>query len=64
MPARPPPAGPASAATGTDAHVTAHIKAAHRDVLEYRAVVYGLISPNDRHPVRERTSDVATVDVR
>ncbi|MFD8544582.1 hypothetical protein [Streptomyces sp. NPDC059649] len=50
--------------TGTEARATAHVKAAHRGVLEYRAVVYGLTSPNDRHPVRERTSGPATVHVR
>ncbi len=50
--------------TGTDAEAAAHVKAAHSGVLQYRAVVYGLTSPNDRHPVRERTSDLATVDVR
>ncbi|MEU9118927.1 hypothetical protein AB0C96_03535 [Streptomyces sp. NPDC048506] len=54
----------AVAATGTDAQATAHVKATHRGALQYRAVVYGLTSPNDRHPVRERTSGVATVDVR
>lgn len=51
-------------ATGADARATAHVKAAHRGVLEYRAIVYGLTSPNDRHPVRERTSGPATVHVR
>ncbi|MFI0716483.1 hypothetical protein ACH4SK_39035 [Streptomyces inhibens] len=50
--------------TGTDAQATAHVKARHSSVLEYRAVVYGLTSPNDRHPVRERTSGLATVNVR
>ncbi|MFI0218070.1 hypothetical protein [Streptomyces lydicus] len=50
--------------TGTDARATAHVKAAHRGVLEYRAVVYGLTSPNDSQPVRERTSGPVRVDVR
>ncbi|MFE1774248.1 hypothetical protein [Streptomyces sp. NPDC059008] len=50
--------------TGTDAQAAAHVKAVHRGVLQYRAVLYGLTSPNDGHPVRERASDLATVDVR
>ncbi|MGK4578644.1 hypothetical protein [Kitasatospora sp. HPMI-4] len=51
-------------ATGTDAQATAHVKAAHSGALEYRAVVYGLTGPVDRQPVRERTSDLVTVEVR
>ncbi|KJK55060.1 MULTISPECIES: hypothetical protein [Actinomycetes] len=51
-------------ATGTEAQATAHVKAAHSGVLEYRAVVYGLTSPTDGQPVRERTSGLATVNVR
>ncbi|MGP8303662.1 hypothetical protein ACTPOK_38275 [Streptomyces inhibens] len=51
-------------ATGTDAQATARVEAESSGVLEYRAVVYGLTSPNDSHPVRERTSGPATVDVR
>lgn len=50
--------------TGSDAQATAHVTAAHRGVQEYRAVVYGLSSPTDRHPIRQRTSAPATVDVR
>lgn len=50
--------------TGTDARATAHVKAAHSGVHQYRAVLYGLTGPHDRHPVRERTSDVAKVAVR
>ncbi|MFF4189221.1 hypothetical protein ACFYZ9_39135 [Streptomyces sp. NPDC001691] len=49
---------------GTDAQDVAHIKAAHHGIVEYRAVVYGLTGPTDRHPVRERTSGLATVSVR
>ncbi|MEU6218180.1 hypothetical protein ABZ845_11780 [Streptomyces sp. NPDC047022] len=51
-------------AAGTDAQAAAHVKATHGGVLQYRAVVYGLTSPNDRRPVRERTSSPATVNVR
>ncbi|MFF4284144.1 hypothetical protein ACFY0R_02285 [Streptomyces sp. NPDC001633] len=50
--------------TGTEARATAHVKAAHRGTQQYRAVLYGLTSPHDRHPVRERTSTVAKVAVR
>ncbi|MFH8406968.1 hypothetical protein ACH4FX_19520 [Streptomyces sp. NPDC018019] len=49
---------------GADAQVTAHVKAAHSGVLQYRAVVYGLLTPDDRHPIRQRTSAPATVNVR
>ncbi|OKI06219.1 hypothetical protein A6A06_37595 [Streptomyces sp. CB02923] len=49
--------------TGTDAQVTARVKATHSGVQQYRAVVYGLTSPNDHHPVRQRTSGPATVNV-
>ncbi|MDH6130222.1 hypothetical protein [Kitasatospora sp. GP82] len=52
-------------ARGTDdAQAAAHVKAAHSGVLEYRAAVYGLTGPDDRHPVRERTSGLVAVDVR
>jgi hypothetical protein len=51
-------------ATGSDARATAHGTSAKRGNLEFRAVMYGLTSPHDRHPVRLRTSDVATVHVR
>ncbi|MEV0261412.1 hypothetical protein AB0I49_08710 [Streptomyces sp. NPDC050617] len=47
-----------------DAKAAANVKAARSGALEYRAVVYGLLSPKDKHPVRQRTSDVATVNVR
>ncbi|AOP48484.1 hypothetical protein [Streptomyces lydicus] len=50
--------------TGTEAQATAQVKAAQRGALEYRAIVYGLTSPTDRNPVRERTSAPVTVDVR
>ncbi|MEV8494566.1 hypothetical protein AB0471_37615 [Streptomyces sp. NPDC052002] len=51
-------------AAGTEAQDVARIKAAHSGIVEYRAVVYGLTSPTDRHPVRERTSGLATVSIR
>jgi hypothetical protein len=41
-----------------------HDKAAHRGSQEYRAVIYGLTSPNDHHAVRMRTSGPVTVQVR
>ncbi|BDM69787.1 hypothetical protein HEK616_32740 [Streptomyces nigrescens] len=50
--------------TGTEAKATAHVKATQRGILEYRAIVYGLTSPNDHHPVRERTSGPVKVNVR
>ncbi|MEU3061679.1 hypothetical protein AB0P12_16255 [Streptomyces subrutilus] len=50
--------------TGADARVTARVRATHAGVPEYRAVVYGLTGPHDRHPVRERTSDPVAVHVR
>ncbi|MFD7537581.1 hypothetical protein [Streptomyces sp. NPDC059819] len=49
---------------GTDAQNVTQIKAARTGIVEYRAVVYGLTGPTDGHPVRERTSDTATVSVR
>ncbi|WP_053724602.1 hypothetical protein [Streptomyces sp. WM6378] len=49
---------------GTEARDVAHIKAAREGIVEYRAVVYGLTSPTDHHPVRERTSGLATVSTR
>ncbi|KOU38071.1 hypothetical protein [Streptomyces sp. WM6378] len=49
---------------GTEAQDVMQIKAAHTGIVEYRAVVYGLTTPTDSHPVRERTSDTATVSVR
>ncbi|MFB7504816.1 hypothetical protein [Streptomyces broussonetiae] len=53
-----------SAAVKGDARVTAHGKAAHRGNLEFRAVLYGLTSKHDHHPVRLHASDVVTVHVR
>ncbi|MFI0263606.1 hypothetical protein ACH4OW_31805 [Streptomyces sp. NPDC017056] len=50
--------------TGNGAKVTAHVKAAQRGTQQYRAVVYGLSSPTDRHPIRQRTSDPVTVNIR
>ncbi|MBY8888604.1 hypothetical protein K7472_27730 [Streptomyces sp. PTM05] len=51
-------------ATGSDASVTAHVKAAHKGAQEYHAVLYGQKSRTDRHPVVERTSATATVTIR
>ncbi|MFC1431584.1 hypothetical protein ACEZDB_13110 [Streptacidiphilus sp. N1-3] len=53
----------AVAASGTDARSAAHIRTAHGGVLQFRAVVYGLTTPHDRHPVRERTSGPVRVNV-
>ncbi|MDF2260454.1 hypothetical protein [Streptantibioticus ferralitis] len=53
-----------SAAVKADARVTARGKAAHRGNLEFRAVLYGLTSTHDHHPVRLHASDVVTVHVR
>ncbi|MEU6555189.1 hypothetical protein ABZ915_33650 [Streptomyces sp. NPDC046915] len=53
-----------SAAVEGDARVTAQGTAARRGDLEFRAVLYGLTSRNDQHPVRLHASDVATVHVR
>ncbi|MGW7003664.1 hypothetical protein ACWGCW_12745 [Streptomyces sp. NPDC054933] len=53
-----------SAAVKGDARVTAHGTAAHRGNLEFRAVLYGLTSTHDQHPVRLHASDVVTVHVR
>lgn len=47
-----------------DAQVTAHGTAARRGDLEFRAVLYGLTSAHDQHPVRLHASDVVTVHVR
>ncbi|MEU4205242.1 hypothetical protein AB0B15_23405 [Streptomyces sp. NPDC045456] len=49
---------------GYDARVAAHVEAAHSGAQQYRAVVYGLLSPADHNPVRQRTSSPTTVDVR
>ncbi|OKH99784.1 hypothetical protein A6A06_22175 [Streptomyces sp. CB02923] len=54
----------AVAERGTEATVTAHIKAAHRGPHQYRAVAYGLTTPNDHHPVRQKTSAPVMVNVR
>ncbi|MFD4397801.1 hypothetical protein [Kitasatospora sp. NPDC058478] len=50
--------------TGTEAEAVAHVKAAHSGALEYRAALFGLTGPDDHHPVRERTSEPVTVEVR
>ncbi|MEU2794258.1 hypothetical protein [Streptomyces sp. NPDC007100] len=50
--------------TGNGSKATAHVKAAHRGTQQYRAVVYGLSDPTDRHPVRLQTSDPVTVNIR
>ncbi|MEU6961380.1 hypothetical protein [Streptomyces chrestomyceticus] len=49
---------------GDDAQVTAHVEATHSGARQYRAVVYGLLGPTDGHPVRQRTSNPTTVNVR
>ncbi|MEU8892569.1 hypothetical protein [Streptomyces sp. NPDC048442] len=49
---------------GGEAQVAAHVRAEHRGVQECRALVYGLTSPNDKHPVRQRTSAPVKVNVR
>ncbi|MFH8347568.1 hypothetical protein [Streptomyces sp. NPDC018045] len=49
---------------GTDAQAATRVKGAQRGPLRFRAVAYGLTSPLDQHPVRWRTSDVATVQIR
>ncbi|MFD7663196.1 hypothetical protein [Streptomyces sp. NPDC059788] len=54
----------AVAERGTEAKAAARVKAAHRGTQQYRAVVYGLLSPGDRHPVRQRTTAPVTVNVR
>ena len=53
-----------SAAVKGDARVTAHGTSARRGNLQFRAVLYGLTSAHDQHPVRLHASDVATVRVR
>lgn len=53
-----------SAPVEADARVTAHGTAARRGDLEFRAVLYGLTSAHDQHPVRLHASDVVTVHVR
>lgn len=53
-----------SAAVKGDAQVTAHGTSARRGDLQFRAVLYGLTSPHDQHPVRLHASDVVTVHVR
>ncbi|MEU6477302.1 hypothetical protein ABZ858_10490 [Streptomyces sp. NPDC047017] len=47
-----------------DAQATTHVKAASKGALQYRAVAYGLLTKDDKHPVRERTSSTVTVTVR
>ncbi|MFG2833115.1 hypothetical protein ACGFWI_37685 [Streptomyces sp. NPDC048434] len=53
-----------SAAVKGDARVTAHGTSARRGNLQFRAVLYGLTSTHDHHPVRLNASDVVTVHVR
>ncbi|TWV32855.1 hypothetical protein FRZ03_32395 [Streptomyces misionensis] len=53
-----------SAVVGGEARVTAHGSAAHRGDLQFRAVLYGLTSKHDHHPVRLHASEVVTVRVR
>ena len=50
--------------TGSGARDTAHIRAAHGGLLEFRAVLYRLSGPRDHHPVRWRTSRQTAVRVR
>ncbi|MCK7626487.1 hypothetical protein MUU72_25860 [Streptomyces sp. RS10V-4] len=47
-----------------EVRVTAQGTAARRGDLQFRAVLYGLTSAHDQHPVRLHASDVATVHVR
>ncbi|MFB7600369.1 hypothetical protein [Streptomyces sp. NPDC056160] len=53
-----------SAAVKGDARVSAHGTSARRGDLKFRAVLYGLTSKHDQHPVRLHASDVVTVHVR
>ncbi|MFF4756159.1 hypothetical protein ACWD5R_38135 [Streptomyces sp. NPDC002514] len=53
-----------SAPAKGDARVTARGTAARRGDLKFRAVLYGLTSKHDNHPVRLHSSEVATVHVR
>ncbi|MFE9455148.1 hypothetical protein [Streptomyces sp. NPDC006739] len=47
-----------------DARVTARGLAAHRGDLQFRAVLYGLTSKHDQHPVVLHACNVVTVHVR
>lgn len=47
-----------------EARVTGQGTSARRGDLKFRAVLYGLTSPHDQHPVRLHASDVVTVQVR
>lgn len=49
---------------GPEGRVAVQVKGVRRGGLEFRAVVYGLKGPKDRHPVRWRISDVVSVRVR
>ncbi|MGW1840008.1 hypothetical protein [Streptomyces sp. NPDC002067] len=49
---------------GPEARATAHPRSARRGPVEFRAVLYALTGPHDRHPRTSRTSAVATVRVR
>ncbi|MFJ8675723.1 hypothetical protein [Streptomyces sp. NPDC093589] len=53
-----------SAAVKGDARLTSHGTSARRGNLQFRAVLYGLTSAHDQHPVRLHASDVVTVRVR
>ncbi|WP_328315631.1 hypothetical protein [Streptomyces sp. NBC_00388] len=53
-----------SAAVRGDARVSAHGTSARRGSLKFRAVLYGLTSAHDQHPVRLHASDAVTVHVR
>ncbi|WP_030659619.1 hypothetical protein [Streptomyces rimosus] len=54
----------ATVGRGTEARVVAQAKGTHRGTLEFRAVLYGLSGPQDKHPTRMRNSDVVKVQVR
>ncbi|WP_344579317.1 hypothetical protein [Streptomyces lunalinharesii] len=53
-----------SAVVKGDAQATAQGTSARRGNLQFRAVLYGLTSAHDQHPVRLHGSDVVTVHVR
>ncbi|GAA4093850.1 MULTISPECIES: hypothetical protein [Streptomyces] len=53
-----------SAAAKGEAHVTAKGTSARSGTLRFRAVLYGLTSAHDQHPVRLHSSDVVAVSVR
>ncbi|KUL55531.1 hypothetical protein ADL22_01200 [Streptomyces sp. NRRL F-4489] len=53
-----------SVAVKGDARVSVQGTAARRGNLQFRAVLYGLTSAHDQHPVRLHASEVVTVAVR